>query len=114
MLLQDIIVCISIFQLDVKMDGQCSKAHVTDSTLMKRTGIMLRRSANKKEHIWPQFSQMKKHLLLDAYRMHPRYTKHGSAEKGVETTSYGLTEVTLTTTIGRQASQTTKEGTKIA
>ena len=75
---------------------------------------MLRRSAYKKEHIWPHFSPMKKHLLLDAYRMQPRYTKHGSAEKEAETASIGLTEVTLTTTIGTQANLTTKEGKKIA
>ena len=103
-----------MLQLDVKMAGLCSRALVTDSTLTKRTGIMLRRSAYKKEHIWPHFSPMKKHLLLDAYRMQPRYTKHGSAEKEAETASIGLTEVTLTTTIGTQANLTTKEGKKIA
>ena len=103
-----------MLQLDVKMAGLCSKALVTDFTKTKRTGTMLRRSAYKKEHIWPHFSPMKKHLLLDAYRMQPRYTKHGSAEKEAETASIGLTEVTLTTTIGTQANLTTKAGKKIA
>ena len=103
-----------MLQLDVKMAGLCLRALVTDFTKTKRTGIMLRRSAYKKEHIWPHFSPMKKHLLLDAYRMQPRYTKHGSAEKEAETASIGLTEVTLTTTIGTQANLTTKAGKKIA
>ena len=72
-----------------------------------------KRSVQKKVHIWPPFSLMKSQLSFDVYKMQPRYMKLGLVGNEAETTSNGLTEVTLITTIGRQANLTTKEGTKI-
>ena len=91
------------------MDGECSKAIVTNSTLMTKIGMVQRVLAIRLVHIWHPFIHRTKLHSFDAFRILHQFTKLGL--EGNETTMNfnGLMVPLFNSTTGTQMNQTTMQ-----